>query len=182
MKGSRPGLGGEEWTAADIANMESQYGLAEWNPPDAGNAIQERQPSMFGFFDGLTTLDGGTPNNDGRYVSGESVLDFISRASVLGRPFCLFVSLVNPHDIGFFPDGWKDGGYRRSCFRHLCDLRVQRTWLQVFSQQTTFRASKRILRGSALIYRPTLSTISQPSPKFNARRALHSTSRHHSEI
>ena len=130
MKGSRPGLGGEEWTAADIANMESQYGLAEWNPPDAGNAIQERQPSMFGFFDGLTTLGGGTPNNDGRYVSGvtpgasgqtpgvggESVLDFISRASVLGRPFCLFVSLVNPHDIGFFPDGWKDGGYRRSCF------------------------------------------------------------------
>ena len=130
---ARPGSGGEEWTAADIAHMESQYGLAEWNPPDAGNAIQERQSSIFGYFNGLATLGGGTPNNDGRYVSGvtpgasgqtpgvggESVLDFISRASMLGRPFCLFVSLVNPHDIGFFPDGWKDGGYRREEFAGL---------------------------------------------------------------
>ena len=124
------GSGGEEWTAADIAHMESQYGLAEWNPPDAGNAIQERQPSMFGHFNGLAMLGGGTPNNDGRYVSsvtpgasgqtpgvgGESVLDFISRASMLGRPFCLFVSLVNTHDIGFFPDGRQDGGYGRDEF------------------------------------------------------------------
>lgn len=38
-----PGSGGEEWTAADIAYLEHHYGLAGWNPPDAGNAIQERQ-------------------------------------------------------------------------------------------------------------------------------------------
>ena len=132
-RNAKLGSGGEEWTAADIVNLENQYGLAEWNPPDAGNAIQERQNSMFGYFNGLATLGGGTPNNDGRYVSGvtpgasgqtpgvggESVLDFISRASMLGRPFCLFVSLVNPHDIGFFPDGWKDGGYRREEFAGL---------------------------------------------------------------
>ncbi len=130
---AKPGSGGEEWTAADIAYLERQYGLAEWNPPDAGNAIQERQPGIFGYFNGLATLGGGTPNNDGRYVSGvtpgasrqtpgvggESVLDFIGRAGTLGRPFCLFVSLVNPHDIGFFPDGWKDGGYRREEFAGL---------------------------------------------------------------
>jgi choline-sulfatase len=74
---------------------------------------------------------GGTPNNDGRYVSGvtpgatgqtpgvggESVLDFFARAHA--RPFCLFVSLVNLHDIGFYPDGWKDGGYRREEFADL---------------------------------------------------------------
>ncbi len=88
---------------------------------------------MLGYFNGLATLGGGAPNNDGRYVSGvtpgasgqtpgvggESVVDFISRASMLGRPFCLFVSLVNPHDIGFFPDGWQDGGYRREDFAGL---------------------------------------------------------------
>ena len=127
------GSGGEEWTADDIAYLERQYGLAEWNPPDAGNAIQERQPGMFGYFNGLATLGGGTPDNDGRYVSGvtrgaagqtpgvggESVLDFIARAPLLDRPFCLFVSLVNPHDIGFFPDGWKDGGYHREEFAAL---------------------------------------------------------------
>jgi len=130
---AKPGSGGEEWTADDIAYLERQYGLAEWNPPDAGNAIQERQPGMFGYFNGLATLGGGTPNNDGRYVSGvtpgaagqtpgvggESVLNFIARVHLLERPFCLFVSLVNPHDIGFFPDGWKDGGYHREEFAAL---------------------------------------------------------------
>jgi choline-sulfatase len=130
---AKPGSGGEEWTADDIAYMERQYGLAEWNPPDAGNAIQERQPGMFGYFNGLATMGGGTPNNDGRYVNGvtpgtagqtpgvggESVLDFVARARTLDRPFCLFVSLVNPHDIGFFPDGWKDGGYHREEFAAL---------------------------------------------------------------
>jgi len=130
---AKPGSGGEAWTAGDIAYLERHYGLAEWNPPDAGNAIQERQPGMLGYFNGLATLGGGTPNNDGRFVSGaepgaagqtvgvggESVFDFLARARTLDRPFCLFVSLVNPHDIGFYPDGWKDGGYRREEFAHL---------------------------------------------------------------
>jgi choline-sulfatase len=127
---AKPGSGGDDWTAADMALLERHYGLAEWNPPDAGNAIQPRQPSVFGVFDGLATLGGGRPNNDGRYVrgitpgaqgqtpgvGGESVLDFLARAGSLGRPFCLFVSLVNPHDIGFYPDGW---GYRREEFASL---------------------------------------------------------------
>jgi arylsulfatase A-like enzyme len=26
-------------------------------------------------------------------------------------PFCLFVSLVNPHDIAYFPKGWNEAGY-----------------------------------------------------------------------
>jgi choline-sulfatase len=131
---AKPGSGGENWTSADIAFMERQYGLGGWNPPDAGNAIQERQPGPLGYFDGLATLGGGTPNNDGRYVSGvspgavgqtpgvaggESVLDFLARARTLDRPFCLFISLVNPHDIGFYPDGWQDGGYRREDFADL---------------------------------------------------------------
>lgn len=128
-----PKSGGESWTKNDIARLEQQYGLAEWNPPDAGTAIQERPPGMPGTFNGLATLGGGTADNDGRYVSGmapgatgqtpgvggDSVLDFLARARTLGRPFCLFVSLVNPHDIGFFPEGWSDGGYRRADFAAL---------------------------------------------------------------
>jgi len=38
---------------------------------------------------------------------------------MLDRPFCLFVSLVGPHDIDFYPDGWKDGGYRHEDFANL---------------------------------------------------------------
>jgi choline-sulfatase len=65
-------------------------------------------------------------DNDGRYVSGilpgtrqaqgfgESALDLICRLGktrrAARRPFAIFISLVNPHDITFFPNGWKDAG------------------------------------------------------------------------
>ena len=39
------GNGGEDWTAADIAAFEKNYGWTQWNPPDAGNAIVDRQPN-----------------------------------------------------------------------------------------------------------------------------------------
>ena len=67
------GNGGEDWTAADIAVFEQNYGWTQWNPPDAGNAIVDRQPDEFGVFNGLATLGGGDPNNDGRYVDGPSL-------------------------------------------------------------------------------------------------------------
>jgi len=128
------GNGGEDWTLLDIKMMETNYGWAEWNPPDAGNAIQGFQPTQFGVFNGLATLGGGNPNNDGRYVSGlspsdqgqtpgvggQSVLDFLKhRAPNLGKPFCLFVSLVNPHDIGAYPGGWKEAGFKLEDFGDL---------------------------------------------------------------
>src|SRR5580693_265130 len=134
------GNGGEDWGPADIDVMEKKFGWSGWNPPDAGNAIQEFQGTPFGQFDGLRTLGGAKPNNDGRYVNGpdpsdigqtagvggESVVEFLkNRAPTLGKPFCLFVSLVNPHDIGVFPgswmkpSAWKQAGYRREDFAHL---------------------------------------------------------------
>jgi arylsulfatase A-like enzyme len=109
-------------------------------PPDSGNAIQEMQGTPFGFFDGLNSLGGGNPNNDGRYVSGdinatpgqirgvggESVIDFLKgRAKKPAKPFCMFVSLVNPHDIGVFPGNlvtppaWQQAGFKREHFANL---------------------------------------------------------------
>jgi arylsulfatase A-like enzyme len=134
------GNGGEDWGPADIAAMERNWGWSGWNPPDAGNAIHEWQGTPFGKFDGLRTLGGGYPNNDGRFVSGldprdqgqtagvggESVVAFLKdRARTLGKPFCLFISLVNPHDIGVYPglrmkpSAWVQAGYRREQFADL---------------------------------------------------------------
>jgi choline-sulfatase len=134
------GNGGEDWGPADIEVMEKNWGWSGWNPPDAGNAIQEWESTPFGKFDGLRTLGGAGPNNDGRYVSGhdpsdrgqtagvggESVVEFLkNRARTLGKPFCLFISLVNPHDIGVYPgfwmkpSAWIQAGYRRDDFAHL---------------------------------------------------------------
>jgi choline-sulfatase len=135
------GNGGEDWGPADIEVMEKNWGWSGWNPPDAGNAIQEWQSTPFRKFDGLRTLGGAYPNNDGRYVSGlnsssprgqtagvggESVVDFLqNRARKLDKPFCMFVSLVNPHDIGVYPGSWMkpsawiQAGYRREDFAGL---------------------------------------------------------------
>jgi len=128
-----PGNGGEDWTAADIAVMEDNYGWSGWNPPDGGNAIETWQPTEFGKFDGLATLGGANPDNDGRYINGanpsargqtpgfgESAVDFLkNRASKLGKPFCLFVSLINPHDVYVYPTSWKKAGYSREAFANL---------------------------------------------------------------
>ncbi len=134
------GNGGEDWGPADIGAMEKNWGWAGWNPPDAGNAIQEWQGTPFGKFDGLRTLGGGLPDNDGRFVNGtnadargqtagvggESVVEFLkNRARKLDKPFCMFISLVNPHDVGFYPgnwmkpSAWAQAGYRREDFADL---------------------------------------------------------------
>ncbi len=134
-----PGNGGEDWGPADIKVMEANWGWSGWNPPDAGTAIQQAQGTAFGVFNGNNTAGGGNPNNDGRYVSGtinatpgqiagvggESVVEFLQGRKGSSNPFCLFVSLVNPHDIGAYPGNlitppaWQQVGYKREDFAHL---------------------------------------------------------------
>jgi len=127
------GNGGVDFTAADIAAMEKNWGWSGWNPPDAGNALLALMPAEFGIYDGLATLGGANPNNDGRYIEGvtpgargqtpgfgESLVDFLkNRARKLGKPFCLFISLVNPHDVWAYPSAWQKAGYRREDFANL---------------------------------------------------------------
>jgi arylsulfatase A-like enzyme len=121
--------GNEVWTEADIAAMAERYGPLLWNPPDAGTSVGDNSY-------GISTMGGGLPNNDGRYVMGpgaddvgqtagfgQSVLEFLAEVGrtprAKRRPFCLFVSLVNPHDVSFFPNGWQEGGYRPEDFAGL---------------------------------------------------------------
>jgi arylsulfatase A-like enzyme len=128
-----PGNSGEDWTSDDIAAMEKKYGWSQWNPPDGGNAIERWQPTQFGRFDGLSTLGGATADNDSRYINGpyasrsgqtpgfgESAVEFLkNRAPKLGKPFCLFISLINPHDVYVYPSTWKEAGYELEAFAGL---------------------------------------------------------------
>ncbi len=129
FKGGPPS--NEVWSDADIAAFRSKYDMRRWNPPDAGNAAGAYMPSAAADAAAraltLRTTGGGVADNDGRYVSGvlagtrqaqgygESALDLIGRLGktrrAARRPFAIFISLVNPHDITFFPNGWKDAGY-----------------------------------------------------------------------
>jgi arylsulfatase A-like enzyme len=119
----------EVWQKADIEELNQKYGMQEWNPPEAGN-------NAFDSVGARATFGGGTANNDGRFVQGttsgeegqtpgfgESVLDYLAKVAATPpskrNPFCLFVSLVNPHDIAFYPNGWDVGGYHLEDFANL---------------------------------------------------------------
>jgi choline-sulfatase len=100
---------GVEWAPADGARVGRDHGFADWEPPDAG---EDARAEHFG---------GG---NAGR--SGEGFdEDFTGQAERwLGRdrlpePFCLVVSLVNPHDVLGYPNSYLAGGYTRDEFADL---------------------------------------------------------------
>jgi len=123
----------EVWTEADIAALNQDYAMRDWNTPDAGNAAGAYMPPATSEANvqaraaDLSTCGGGKANNDGRYIDGcqpgtqqtpgfgESTLTLLERMAKTPReqrkPFALFVSLVNPHDITFFPDAWQEAGY-----------------------------------------------------------------------
>lgn len=83
------------------------YGFDRWNPPDAG---ADQSAGEAG---------GGTANNDGRFMESdgpvelgqEGVLAYLNRIASPRRPFCLIVSLVNPHDVLFYPRNYNNPDY-----------------------------------------------------------------------
>ncbi len=83
--------GGEDISAEQLA----EYGFAGWTAPDAGGDTQSHN---FG---------GGRADHDARYL--EQALDFLRGRAEQGgeRPFCLVISLVNPHDVLGFPRDWE---------------------------------------------------------------------------
>lgn len=110
------------WSSADIAEHARAYDVPGWNPPDAGTTEFS-----------LPTMGGGWADNDGRITSGasgaprqtrgwgESAIEFLDAYARSDRqePFCLFVSLVNPHDVSIFPRLYEEAGYARKDFEGL---------------------------------------------------------------
>jgi arylsulfatase A-like enzyme len=94
---------GESFEPSDLA----KYGWSRWNPPDGG-ANQD-----------IDQAGGGTTDNDGRYMNStgdpdlgeEGVLAYLESAAAQQQPFFLVVSLVNPHDVLFYPSKYLDAGY-----------------------------------------------------------------------
>ncbi len=86
---------GQEDAPADL----QRYGFSRWNPPDAG-ADQS-----------IPQAGGGFTDNDGRYMDAvgnpvdgaEGILQYLSTAAAKQQPFFMVISLVNPHDVLFYP-------------------------------------------------------------------------------
>jgi arylsulfatase A-like enzyme len=96
----------QKWVPEDVG----QYGFTRWNPQDAG-ANQD-----------IPEAGGGDPDNDGRFMHDdgpmelgrEGVLAYLRSAAARQQPFFLVVSLVNPHDVLFYPKTYQDAGYEDS--------------------------------------------------------------------
>ena len=99
-------LGG--WGPADEARLAEEYGFAGWQAPDAGeNAKAEH-------FGGGNAGEGQGWDE----VYTRQVEQWLARED-LPEPFCLIVSLVNPHDVLGYPASYERGGYSVEEFRQL---------------------------------------------------------------
>jgi choline-sulfatase len=100
---------GGEWSPADPARIERDFGFADWEPPDAGG--DAKAESFGGGYAGATGL--GWDEDYTRQVEA-----WLGRES-LPEPFCLVINLVNPHDVLGYPSSYERGGYTTGDFRKL---------------------------------------------------------------
>ena len=85
----------------------NQYGFTRWNPQDAG-ANQD-----------ISEEGGGITDNDGRFINSqgtpeagtEGVIQYLSSVAAQQQPFFMVASLVNPHDVLFYPKTYASAGY-----------------------------------------------------------------------
>jgi choline-sulfatase len=99
-------LGG--WGKADERRIERDYGFADWEAPDAG---ENAKAEHFG--------GGNAGEGEGwDEVYTRQVERWLGQAD-LPEPFCLVVSLVNPHDVLGYPAAYERGGYSADEFREL---------------------------------------------------------------
>jgi choline-sulfatase len=103
---SGPLLGG--WNSRDAARIADDYGFADWEAPDAG---ENAKAEHFG--------GGNAGHGEGwDEVYTRQAEQWLGRPD-LPEPFCLVVSLVNPHDVLGYPASYLRGGYAADEFRGL---------------------------------------------------------------
>jgi choline-sulfatase len=102
-----PGAMFAGWTPGDAERL-AELGFAEWEPPDAG---ENAKAEHFG--------GGNAGEGEGwDEVYTRQAERWLGRAE-LPEPFCLIVSLVNPHDVLGYPASYERGGYGADEFRGL---------------------------------------------------------------
>ena len=118
------------WTASDAL----RFGFTRWNYPDAG-----ANQSLF--------EAGGSPAfNDRRFMESEGSVDageegvfqYLRRRAADPRPFFLVVSLVNPHDVLFYPLQWAASGYSNTLLQGPATLPA--TWNENLSTKPSVQA------------------------------------------
>ncbi len=121
---------GETWVPSDV----NQYGFTRWNPQDAG-ANQD-----------IPEEGGGIYDNDGRFMNSvgtpedgtEGAIQYLSSEAAQAQPFFTIVSLVNPHDVLFYPKTYTQAGYDKSWLQG--EIEVPKTANEDLSTKPTVQA------------------------------------------
>lgn len=106
--------GTDHWSKEDIDHMQRAYGFYSWNPGDSG--YSRGRPDLF------------AAKNDPRYLDSaempeflpkaEGAMEFLQNYKPEDGPFCLIVSLGNPHDIHVAPFFSEKKGYKEEDIPH----------------------------------------------------------------
>jgi choline-sulfatase len=89
------------WAPSDAERLRDDYGFSDWEPPDAG---ENAKAEHFG------AGNAGPLGLGWDEVYTRQVESWLGRDD-LPEPFCLVVSLVNPHDVLGYPAQHVRGGY-----------------------------------------------------------------------
>ncbi|HVS99611.1 MAG TPA: sulfatase-like hydrolase/transferase [Solirubrobacterales bacterium] len=97
-------------TTDEPSDLE-RYGFDRWDPPDAG--ANQSVPQAGG---GYTNNDGRIIEDKGNYREAkEGALQYLDSVATGQEPFFLVISLVNPHDVLFYPSRtFEESGYDES--------------------------------------------------------------------
>ena len=113
---SKPPGRGRHWVRGNVG----RYGFARWNPQDAG-ANQDLDQAG----GGITDNDGRFMTDDGAWQAGrEGALPYLRSVATQQQPFFLIISLVNPHDVLFYPLNYVEAGYDDSALSGTIDIPV----------------------------------------------------------
>ncbi len=94
-------------TAQDLEG----FGFKGWVPTDVGQALD------------VDTLAGGCPDMDEPTLDQTlAYLRTLTPENTQGKPFCLVVSLANPHDILAYPGLWDDESCTDKCYKNTANL------------------------------------------------------------
>ncbi|MES1240921.1 MAG: sulfatase-like hydrolase/transferase [Acidobacteriota bacterium] len=148
VKDPRKDIDQKYWTSVDAQQIAERYGFDGWTWPDAGDNLA------------IENMGAGSTKNDQRFVDGrgqaakygEVPYDILEPHSVVNflrtydsdKPFCLIVSLVNPHDVLAFPKLYQAAGYEDSAFQGLPIDRPP-TWDEDLSRKPQSQPQFRIL-------------------------------------
>ena len=100
--------------------MDRHYSMPAWTSPDLGTSESVSPfPVCEGSDSDLNAIGGGYVDNDARIVHGptysarqKSAVEFLRHHDPSSEPpFCLVVSMANPHDVWVYPLSFEQAGY-----------------------------------------------------------------------